>query len=158
MQLRTLWELWAGQLTVAQLHRALEAYLLWLFGQVLFTTGAGDTVDARWISIAREIADAQNAGEVTSRSWGSAVLACTFRGLSRTCVMSQGKPNLMGCPLLLQLWCFERFPIGRPDVRAHVPYGPEFYPDGHPLGGPTFGSLWTRREVCQLPNFSLYVL
>ena len=48
------------ELTVQQLDIALEAYLLWLFGYVLFTTEAGDTVNARWIAIAREIADTQN--------------------------------------------------------------------------------------------------
>ena len=96
-----------GQLTVQQLDRALEAYLLWLFGYVLFTTGAGDTVSARWIDVAREIADAQNPADVRDRSWGSAVLAATFRGLCTVCFKAEGRPTLMGCPLLLQLWCFE---------------------------------------------------
>ena len=90
----------------------MEAYLLWLFGQVLFTTPYGDTIDVRWIAVAREITDAQHPGEVTPRSWGSAVLAHTFRALSTACFKAGGQPTLTGCPLLLQLWCYERFPIG----------------------------------------------
>ena len=91
-----------GELTVQQLDRALEAYLLWLFGSVLFTTGAGDTVNARWIEIAREITDAQNPQDVRPRSWGLAVLATTFRGLCTVCYKAEGRQTLMGCPLLLQ--------------------------------------------------------
>jgi len=48
----------------------------------------------------------------------------------------------------LQICNVQRFPIGRPFVNANVPYGQEFFPDQHLLGGPTFGSLWTRRQVC----------
>jgi hypothetical protein len=101
-----------GALTLQQTDRALEAYLLWLFGRVLFTTPHGDTIDARWIALAREIADAQNPGQVAPRSWGSAVLAHTFRALSTACYKVEGRPTLSGCPLLLQLWCYERLPIG----------------------------------------------
>jgi hypothetical protein len=151
MQLENLRELNGGALTVQQRHRALEAYLLWLFGWVLFTSSHGETVDARWIAVAREITDARNRDEVTPRSWGSAVLASTFRALSTACYKAGGHPCLSGCPLLLQLWCYERFPIGRPFVNADEPYGPDFYPDDAgglaPFGGPTFGSLWTRRQV-----------
>ena len=96
-----------GELTVKQLDRALEAYLLWLFGYVLFTIGTGDTVNAQWIAMARKIADAQNPQDVTDRSWGSAMLAATFRGLCTVCYKAEGRPTLMGCPLLLQLWCFK---------------------------------------------------
>ena len=150
MQLDALREANGGALTAEQTDTALEAYLLWLFGWVLFTSPHGESVDARWIPVAREITDAQNPAEVTPRSWGSAVLAYTFRALSTACYKSVGQPCLTGCPLLLQLWCYERFPIGRPHVHAREPYGPDFYPDRDELsvfGGPTFGSLWTRRQV-----------
>jgi hypothetical protein len=139
-------------LTVEQKNRALEAYLLWLFGQVLFTTGHGDTVDARWIPVAREIADATRRTDVTPRSWGFAVLAYTYHALNSACLkpVAGGRPTLSGCPLLLQLWSYERFPIGRPSVNATEPYGEDFSPDYPALAdsaGPTFGSLWTRRQV-----------
>ena len=150
MQLEVLAMANGGALTVQQTDRALEAYLLWLFGRVLFTTPHGDTIDARWIALAREITDAQNPGQVAPRSWGSAVLGHTFRALSTVCYKAEGRPTLSGCPLLLQLWCYERLPIGRPYVNAGEPYGADFYPDRGALeflGGPTFGSLWTRRQV-----------
>ncbi|RLM99245.1 transposon protein, putative, Mutator sub-class [Panicum miliaceum] len=40
-----------------QLARHLKAYLLWLFGWVIFTSSHGETVAARWIPYARAIAD-----------------------------------------------------------------------------------------------------
>ena len=150
MQLEVVTRANGGALTWQQTDRALEAYLLWLFGRVLFTTPHGDTIDARWIAVAREITDAQHPGEVTPRSWGSAVLAHTVRALSTACFKAEGRPTLTGCPLLLQLWCYERLPIGRPYINAGEPYGTDFYPDRGALelfGGPTFGSLWTRRQV-----------
>jgi hypothetical protein len=46
-------------------------------------------------------------------SWGTSVLASTYRGLCSG--VSKGRAAeliLLGCPLLLQLWCHERFAIG----------------------------------------------
>jgi hypothetical protein len=139
-----------GALTVQQMDRALEAYHLWLFGQVLFTTPHGDTIDARWIAVAQEITDAQNPGQVTPRSWGSAVLAYTFRALSTTCFKAEGRPTLTGCPLLLQLWCYERFPIGGPYVNAGESYGSDFYPDAGALAscGHVDSLVGPARKLC----------
>jgi hypothetical protein len=120
--------------------------VLWLFGYVLFTSAHGDSVDARFLSLAREIAEARCSGDVPARSWGSAVLAATVRALCVSCVKTGPRSSLLGCPLLLQLWSFERFPIGRPWVDPHKPYEAEFY-HGSELDGPTFGSMWTRRQV-----------
>ena len=44
---------------VQQVSRHLEAYLLWLFGWVLFTSSHGDIVDARFIAYARAIANGE---------------------------------------------------------------------------------------------------
>lgn len=78
-------------------------------------------------------------------SWGSAVLACTYRGLCDA--VSRNSPNatISGCVLLLQLWSWERFPVGRPYVHPE-PYGPELY-DGVPQDWPTMGYYWVHREV-----------
>ena len=38
--------------TEYQVARHLEAYLLWLFGWVMFTSSHDNTVDARWIAYA----------------------------------------------------------------------------------------------------------
>ena len=91
----------ADDYTVA---RHLEAYLLWLFGYVLFCNSQGDSVPKQLIPYARAIADAP-LDDVPQYSSGSAVLAATYRGLC-SCVMKGEKQHavFVGCPLLLQLW------------------------------------------------------
>ena len=39
-------------LTEQQITRSLEAYLMWLFGKVMFTESHVDTINARFISMA----------------------------------------------------------------------------------------------------------
>uniref|UniRef100_A0ACD5VBT6 Uncharacterized protein n=1 Tax=Avena sativa TaxID=4498 RepID=A0ACD5VBT6_AVESA len=75
------------QLTEPQITRCLEAYLLWLLGKVMFTENHVTTITARYIPIALEIANATSADMITQRSWGSAVLAATYREM--TCVLWQ---------------------------------------------------------------------
>ena len=125
-----------------QVSRHLEAYVLWLFGWVLFTTSHGNSVDARLIAYARAIAD----GEPHQVSWGSAVLAATYRALCDACTRVKPNSILTGCPLLLQLWSFERLSVGRPVLDDVGPYGPEMYPGGE-VDRPTMGSMWCRRRV-----------
>jgi hypothetical protein len=43
--------------TPYQLAHHLEAYVLWLFGWVMFTSSRGDIVDAHWIPYTQAIAD-----------------------------------------------------------------------------------------------------
>lgn len=108
------------------------------------------TVDARLVSIAREIADARSPEDIQQRSFGSAVLAATYRGLCKACMLKSRKSGLVGCPLLLQLWSYERFPIGRPYVYVEKPFDLEdiAWTYVRTIGDlPTMGSVWTRREV-----------
>ena len=108
------------------------------------------TVDARFIGIAREIADARYPADIVQRSFGSAVLATTYIGLCKGCLLKSRKSGLVGCPLLLQLWSYERFPIGRPYVSIDTPFGLEDMAGAYvPAIGdlPTMGSVWARREV-----------
>ena len=81
------------------MSRHLEAYLLWLFGWVLFTSSHGDIVNVRLIAYIRAIAN----GEAPQISWGSAALAATYCGLCDTCCRSRPNSFLAGSPLLLQL-------------------------------------------------------
>ena len=124
--------------------RSLEAYLLWLFGAMMFSNTYGDSVDKVLMVYAREIVDAPE-DEVPTWSWGSAVLAATYRGLCDAC--SKNKPDaiLTGCPLLLQLWAYERFAVGRPIV-DHTPYKPNLYGEFED-DRPTMGTLWCGRQV-----------
>ena len=54
----------------------LEAYLLWLFGWVMFTSSHQDNVDKHLVWFAQQIADAPE-DAVPQFSWGSALLSAT---------------------------------------------------------------------------------
>ena len=136
----------------AQITRSLEAYIMWLLGKVMFTENHQTTISRRYIPIAQEIAEATTPDDIIQRSWGSAVLAATYRGLRNACTLVSPKSDLLGCQLLLQLWLlqlwsWERFPIGRPDIDAERPFEANGFDDADRIDMPTFGILWTRREV-----------
>ena len=119
---------------------------MWLLGKTMFTETSGDSITARFINIAVEIANARRPEDIRERSYGSAVLAATYRGMCSACVKNQKNSVLVGCPLLLQLWSWERFPIGRPGVDVTTAWKPaESLARG--IEKPTVGSMWTRREV-----------
>nr|CAE04262.3 OSJNBa0089N06.23 [Oryza sativa Japonica Group] len=142
---------WLLQFTADLLHpdaddysvrRSLEAYLLLLFGWVMFTSTHGHAVDFRLVHYARFIADAQPQ-DVPQWSWGSAVLAATYRALCEACTKTDAGAIIAGCPMLLQLWAAERFAIGRPVVDS-APYGVGRSAQW-PEDGPTMGTYWCRR-------------
>ena len=62
--------------------RSLEAYLLWLFGYIMFNNSHVTYVDRVLVPYAQEIAEAA-VEEMPQYSWGSAVLAATYRGLCK---------------------------------------------------------------------------
>nr|ABA94106.2 Transposable element protein, putative, MuDR [Oryza sativa Japonica Group] len=123
-------------------RRSLEAYMLWLFGWVMFTSTHGHAVDFRLVHYARSIADAQPQ-DVLQWSWGSAVLAATYRALCEACTKTDAGAIIAGCPMLLQLWAAERFAIGRLVVDS-APYGVGRSAQW-PEDGPTMGTYWCRR-------------
>ena len=77
------------QLTGPQITICLEAYILWLFGKVMFTDNHVDTISARFITIAQEISVAQNQDDIVPRSFGSAVLAGTYRAMCGVCMKNK---------------------------------------------------------------------
>jgi hypothetical protein len=123
--------------------RSLEAYLLWLFGSIMFCNGHGNSVDKILLVYAREIADAQAEEDVPTWSWGAAVLACTYHGLCEACVKTEPNGLITGCSLLLQLWAYERIAVGRLVVSLE-PYEEELYEDGYDDSWPTMGTIWMR--------------
>jgi len=124
--------------------RSLEAYLLWLFGYIMFNNSHGHCVDRVLLPYAQEIADADE-DAIPLYSWGSAVLACTYRGLCKASRQNDRNAVLMGCPILLQLWSYERIAIGRPMI-DQSPYTPDMYGDTED-DRPTMGTLWYSRQV-----------
>uniref|UniRef100_A0A8I6WQ49 Aminotransferase-like plant mobile domain-containing protein n=1 Tax=Hordeum vulgare subsp. vulgare TaxID=112509 RepID=A0A8I6WQ49_HORVV len=129
-----------------QITRSLEAYLMWLLGKVMFTENHVTTVSARYIPIALEIASAQAPEQITPRSWGSAVLAATYRGMCNGCQLTTPKSAILGCPLFLQLWSWERFSIGRPNIDIEHGFNEGNLLDVDNIDMPTFGLCWTRRK------------
>jgi hypothetical protein len=100
---------------------------------------------------ARRIADAP-LEQMPQISWGSAVLAATYRGLCSIVTRPTSREAiLLEFHLLLHMWIHERFNIGRPrtDLSEYEPLA-----DGtNPADLPTVGSLWCLRTVMT----SLYV-
>ena len=96
-----------------QITRCLEAYILWLLGKTMFTEAHGDTISARYIGLAHQISIATCREDIPQRSWGSAVLAATYRGLCNVCRRNTTNSVLVGCTLLLQLWSRERLILTR---------------------------------------------
>jgi hypothetical protein len=86
-------------------------------------------------------------------SWGSAVLAATYRGLCLAVTKPTSREAiLLECPLLVQMWFHERFDIGRPRTNLSE-Y--ELAADSTDLADlPTMGSMWCLRKVMT----SLYVI
>ena len=64
----------------ATVARHLEAYILWLFGWIMFCSSQGDSCPKQLIPVARAIANAR-LDDIPQFSWASAVLAATYRGL-----------------------------------------------------------------------------
>ena len=122
--------------------RSLEAYLLWLFGCIMFNNSHGHCVDRVLLPYAQEIVDADEV-DIPLYSWGSAVLACTYRGLCKASWQNDRNAILTGCPILLQIWSYERIAIGRPMI-DQSPYKPDMYGDTED-DRPTMGTLWYSR-------------
>lgn len=104
----------AVQFPEPQIDRCLKAYIHQLFSKTMFTENHVTTIHARFIGIAREIADARCPSQGTSCR-GVSVLPCQQLRTKAFATVALGrqkkKISLLGCPLLLQLWSYERFPI-----------------------------------------------
>jgi len=93
----------------------LEAYLLWLFSWVLFTSSHHDNVDKHFVHYMVQIVYSP-LEVIPQYSWGSVVLAATYRALCDVCTRRSRTFMLASCSLLVMLWSFERFDIGRPTI------------------------------------------
>ena len=132
----------------------LIAYLLYIFGWILFPTSHNDIVYPEWIFVAESLVDLPQEDVPPLVSFGSALLCSTYRGL---CDASQrkGKTVLCVCHMLLQIWSWEHLPIGRPDIVEHERYDE---PQQHTMGSRwTHGRLeWARRKTARsYPQYHL---
>ena len=74
------------------------------------------------------------------------MLAATYRGLCDGYTKTIDGAILTGCPLLLQLWSYERLAIVRPTIDLS-PYDQGMYGDLED-DRPTMETIWYVREVC----------
>ncbi|TVU50569.1 hypothetical protein EJB05_01946, partial [Eragrostis curvula] len=91
-------------------ERFARAWLWHLVGGYLFPDASGNTISWLFLPIL-----GQQWENIATYSWGSATLAWLYRSLCEACTRTGGSPTLGGCAYLLQIWMWERFPVGRPD-------------------------------------------
>lgn len=70
----------------------LEAYLLWLFGSAMFANHCSKV--QTWILPYAFLLANSPIGSIPKFSWGSTVLAATYRGLSNVCTSKAKSPVL----------------------------------------------------------------
>ena len=85
---------------------------MYMFGKVLFPDSGGSDVSWMFLPLLRDWDDAGR------YSWGSAGLAYLYRQLDEACRRSSNYANMGGCVLVLQVWMWERLPVGRPPKKA----------------------------------------
>lgn len=84
----------ANEETVSRYARA---YVMYVFGKVLFSDSGGSDVSWMYLPLLRDWDDAGR------YSWGSAGLAYLYRQLDEACRRSKGTSNMGGCVLVLQV-------------------------------------------------------
>ncbi|XP_062195131.1 serine/threonine-protein phosphatase 7 long form homolog [Phragmites australis] len=121
-----------------------EVYLYVLLGGIMFCNTAGDYVVPHIVWLAAHLASYPY--EPTSYSWGSAVLAATYRGLCDATQRTKRKATITGCLHLLQLWSWEYLPFSRPWVLKC--YYPVHISDGIADDiRPTMGYRWIHARL-----------
>jgi hypothetical protein len=114
---------------------------MWLFGKIMFIESHGDTISAGFIPIVLEIANAVTPDDITPRSWGFALLEKMYRAMCISCRKSKPRSAILGCPLFLQLWSWERFAIGRPDINVNEPFPADEMKDPDGIDMPTIATF-----------------
>ena len=113
-------------------ERHARAYILYLFGCILFPDKSGDSVQLIYLSLLGDLE------RVDEYSWGSATLAFLYRNLCRA--SSKGAKDIGGCLLLLQIWSWEHIHIERPIIRTIRPAGQHDQDDDAEDFEPVLGS------------------
>ena len=93
----------------AQIDRFAKVWLWHFLGAFLFPDASGNTISWIFLDILLQLWE-----NIAAYNWGSAVLAWTYRQLCVVCRRTSGHANLGGCSYLLQVWCSEHWPVGRP--------------------------------------------
>lgn len=99
-----------------------RAHILTLIGSLLMPDTSGSRVHLMYLLLLDDL------NNVSSYSWGSAVLACLYRALDHGINFNQD--NIGGCMLLLQCWAWERIkcispslpPLSAEDIASGLGY------------------------------------
>lgn len=117
------------------IDRFTRAFCMDLFGGVMFPDSSSNGVHAMYLSFLHDFAPS------VDYNWGGAVLAHMYRELSRACRI--GVQSINGPMLLLQIWSWTRFSIGRPTANSTVvPFGGDNLWRRH-----AFGVKWSTRHL-----------
>lgn len=104
-----------------QVERHARAWLWYLLACFLLPDSSGDTVASTMLPILGKPWAA-----IAGYSWASCVLGHMYRQLCDACRRNEKSSSIGGCLYLLQVWCWERLPIGRPfrgEVEVKQYYG-----------------------------------
>ena len=113
------------------INRHTRAYAMELFGTIMFPDSNQSSVRLMYLQFLEDLGPRG----VNHYNWGGAVLACLYRELSRACRFKTISIN--GPLLLLQMWSWTRFPIGRPKPHD-IPF------NGEPMDErQVYGVKWT---------------
>ncbi|KAJ4793478.1 hypothetical protein LUZ62_044724 [Rhynchospora pubera] len=115
-----------------------RAYMLMLLGSVLFTSRSGDSISVVYLPFLIDLEARRK------YSWGSAVLACMYKELCQAC--NEPTRQIAGPILLLQLWSWAHFRVGRPQVREGEPEPKLRVQEGEEEERRPVGYLWSGRH------------
>ncbi|XBI77992.1 hypothetical protein VPH35_087764 [Triticum aestivum] len=125
---------------VVQQHA--RAYLWYLLTRVVFPDSTGNK--AQWIFLDL-LSDWDH-----KYSWGSGALAYLYRQLDEACRRKKGTSGMGGFVWCLQVWMWERMPVGRPEKNKTPPEGWVAH-DGRygedPWRFPTIAYCWEMANV-----------
>ncbi|VAI07189.1 unnamed protein product [Triticum turgidum subsp. durum] len=119
----------ASEETVQQYARA---YLWYVISRTLFADGGGRTAPWMWLKAL--------SGWDSKQSRGSAALAYLYRQLDEACCRRKDEASIGGPLVLLSVWMWEHFSVGRPRVIGYDAW------DDHdnPLRKPTWAYKWDK--------------
>ncbi|XBI42393.1 hypothetical protein VPH35_126735 [Triticum aestivum] len=109
-----------------------RAYLCYVISRTLFADGGGRTAPWMWLKAL--------SGWDSKQSWGLAALAYLYRQLDEACCRRKDHASICGSLVLLSVWMWEHFSVGRPKVIRYDAW------DDHdnPLWKPTCAYKWDK--------------
>ncbi|XP_078158210.1 serine/threonine-protein phosphatase 7 long form homolog [Carex rostrata] len=136
--------------TEQDIERYTRAFVMDLFGSVMFADSSGDSIPIMYLELLRDL------GTSRRYNWGGAVLAHLYSNLCRAC--KPKSKQIYGPTLLLQHWSWSRIPVvvpvpNEPDDAYRPALGKKWYGDHryvNQLHGKTVGIRLVRGQLQSL--------